>query len=191
MSIKNWKQLLGITIVSSLLLSFVGVQHALARELSFKEMVEVAQKHVVYDPTSGKYTLMMEDIKEDLDELEAEYYLKMGGYVQWQTADNDKLKVRFKVTNESETRTVKAFELYVYATDVWDEPLYGDDIVYYETTEKNVEPGETVYSNYIVIPQRKKISKIYGAVHRVLYSDGRIDEIWGPDLEYMEFDYTK
>lgn len=187
MSIKNWKRLLGITIVSSLLLSSVGVRYALA--ISTEEFLKKMQDRprIVYDADSGKYTF----ITEDSEESEAEYYLKMGGYVQWQTADNDKLKVRFKVTNESEIRTVKAFELYVYATDVWDEPLYGDDIVYYETTEKNVEPGETVYSNYIVIPQRKKISKIYGAVHRVLYSDGRIDEIWGPDLEYMEFDYTK
>lgn len=185
MSIKNWKRLLGITIVSGLLLSFVGVQHASA--IDIEELFKKAQKQVLEGSDSEKHLF----ITEDSDESEAEYYLKMGGYVQWQTADNDKLKVRFKVTNESETRTVKAFELYVYATDVWDEPLYGDDIVYYETTEKNVEPGETVYSNYIVIPQRKKISKIYGAVHRVLYSDGRIDEIWGPDLEYMEFDYTK
>ena len=115
--------------------------------------------------------------------------LEMGGYVQWQNADNNRLKVRFKVTNQSESRTVKAFEIYVYAEDVWGEAIYGDT-VYYATTKKKVPPEETAYSDYITIPQRKSIGTIRAGLHRVLYDDGSVDEFEGSSLDYWRFEYN-
>ena len=118
--------------------------------------------------------------------LESQLSIK---YVQWQNADNNCLKVRFKVINWSSINTVKAFEIYVYAEDVWGEAIYGNS-VYYATTKKKVPPGETVYSDYITIPQRRSIGIIYGGLHRVLYDDGTVDEFEGSSLDYLRFEYN-
>ena len=109
-------------------------------------------------------------------------------YVQWQNADNNRLNVRFKVINWSSIKTVKAFEIYVYAEDVWGEAIYGNT-VYYATTKKKVPPGEAVYSDYITLPQRRSIGIIYGGLHRVLYDDGTVDEFEGSSLDYQRFEY--
>ena len=54
--------------------------------------------------------------------------------------------MRVKVTNTAKRKTIKAFEMYMYAVDVWGDPIYGEDMVYYGTTEKTVSPGQTVYT---------------------------------------------
>ena len=113
------------------------------------------------------------------------------GYMQWQSLDNNRLKVRVKVTNESSNKTVKAFELYVYAEDVWGERLYGDTTVYPGTTEKKIKPGETVYSDYIVIPERRSISTIYCRISRIAYIDGTVREYSSDEKEYVGYEYTK
>ena len=113
------------------------------------------------------------------------------GYMQWQSLDNNRLKVRVKVTNESGTKTVKAFELYVYAEDVWGERLYGDTTVYTGTTEKKIKPGETVYSDYIVIPERRSISTIYCRISRIAFTDGIVREYSSDEKEYVGYEYTK
>ena len=113
------------------------------------------------------------------------------GYMQWQSLDNNRLKVRFKVTNESSTKTVKAFELYVYAEDVWGERLYGDTTVYPGTTEKKIKPGETVYSDYIVIPDRRSISTICCRISRIAFTDGIVREYSSSEKEYIRYEYTK
>lgn len=113
------------------------------------------------------------------------------GYMQWQSLDNNRLKVRVKVTNESSNKTVKAFELYVYAEDVWGERLYGDTVVYTGTTEKKIKPGETVYSDYIIIPERRSISTIYCRISRIAYIDGTVREYSSDEKEYVGYEYTK
>ena len=113
------------------------------------------------------------------------------GYMQWQSLDNNRLKVRVKVTNESSTKTVKAFELYVYAEDVWGERLYGDTTVYTGTTEKKIKPGETVYSDYIVIPDRRSISTICCRISRIAFTDGIVREYSSSEKEYIRYEFTK
>ena len=130
--------------------------------------------------------LDIEKLVIDLNPLDLEL-----GYMQWQSLDNNRLKVRFKVTNESSTKTVKAFELYVYAEDVWGERLYGDTTVYTGTTEKKIKPGETVYSDYIVIPERRSISTIYCRISRIAYIDGTVREYSSDEKEYVGYEYTK
>ena len=94
---------------------------------------------------------------------------------QWQNSSGDKLSFRAKVTNTSRTHTVRAFEFYMYATDVWGDKIYGDSI-YYGTTSKAVKPGQSVFSDYFLLPNRSRISKVWCGVKKVIFSDGTIRE---------------
>lgn len=136
--------------------------------------------------TQASAALDIEKLAVGLELLDLEL-----GYMQWQSLDNNRLKVRFKVTNESSTKTVKAFELYVYAEDVWGERLYGDTAVYTGTTEKKIKPGETVYSDYIVIPDRRSISTICCRISRIAFTDDIVREYSSSEKEYIRYEYTK
>lgn len=94
----------------------------------------------------------------------------------WNTASGNKLKFRFQVTNTSRTRTIKAFEVRVYALDVWGDRIYGDTTYYYNTTTKRVSPGETVYCDYLYLPDGNRIDRIYVCVGRVIFTDGTVHE---------------
>ena len=106
--------------------------------------------------------------------------------MQYENLSGDKLKFRIHLENISRTRTVVAFEIYCYATDVWGEEIYGTS-VYYDTTEKRVTAGTRVYSDYIVIPDRSRICNLYVGVHKIRYSDGEIVEIPNVDYDYWTF----
>lgn len=94
---------------------------------------------------------------------------------QWKNASGDKLSFRAKVTNTSRTHTVRAFEFYMYAIDVWGDKIYGDTI-YYGTTTRTVKPGQSAFSDYFVLPNRSKISKVWCGVKKVIFSDGTVRE---------------
>lgn len=108
-------------------------------------------------------------------------------YGQWKSSGN-KLAMRVKVQNASLNRTVKAFKIYMYATDIWGERLYGDTTVYYETTKKTVKPGETVYCNYVYLPQRKDIDRVYVGIYQVICTDGTLREADKVDYSYWIID---
>lgn len=92
-------------------------------------------------------------------------------YGQWQKANNNILRMRVKVENKHPSKKIKAFELYMYATDVWGERLYGASTVYYGTTKRTIKPGEVVYSDYINLPDRDQIDKVYVGIHRIAFED--------------------
>lgn len=94
---------------------------------------------------------------------------------QWKNASGDKLSFRAKVTNTSRTHTVRAFEFYMYATDVWGDKIYSDSI-YYGTTTRTVKPGQSAFSDYFLLPNRGKISKVWCGVKKVIFSDGTVRE---------------
>ena len=102
--------------------------------------------------------------------------LPEGGYGEWQFVDGDMLRMRVTVENTSPARAVEAFEIYMYATDAWGDPIYGEDYVYYETTEKLVEPFETAMSAYVTMPRASDISRVYAGIHRVKYDNGEVVE---------------
>ena len=104
------------------------------------------------------------------------------GYIQWQDLKDDWFKVRVQVRNCDACLTVKAFEIYMYATDVYGERIYGDDWIYYETTKKNVGPGEVVYSEYFTVPCRSEVDRVYFGINRIVYSDGTV--VNASDIEY-------
>lgn len=110
---------------------------------------------------------------------------------QWQKVSGDKMKARFSVYNPAEAdETVKAFELRVYAKDVWGERIYGPTTYYYWTTKKNVAPGKYVYSDYCTIPDRSEVDKLCVAIKKYVYTDGDIVEIDDEDLKYWEWDVS-
>ena len=80
---------------------------------------------------------------------------------------------------------MKAFELYMYAIDVWGDAIYGEDMVYYATTTTTVAPGKTVYSDYITMPNRSQIDQIYVGISKVIYTDGTVVE--ADNIEYSSW----
>ena len=119
---------------------------------------------------------------------EATLYFKDEAYATWENLSNDKFKIKFQVTNKEYGKTVKAFELYVYAEDTQGNRIYGDTTVYYQTTTRTVSPGKTVYSDDFVIPDRSSIYKVYCGIHKILYADGTTVTIDDIDYWYWTFD---
>lgn len=97
---------------------------------------------------------------------------------------NNRVKVRIKITNGSSYTTIKAFELHLKARDVWGDYIYGDGVYYYWTTKKNVKPGETVYTDWITIPNRKEISKVEIAIKKEVDDCGVITEVPDNELDF-------
>ena len=112
-------------------------------------------------------------------------YIKDGAYATWEYLSGDKLGIKFEVSNQEYGKTVKAFELYVYATDAWGDKIY-DDNVYYGTTTREVAPGKTIYSDRFVIPNQREISSVYCGIHKIMYTDGTIKTI--NSVDYCEWE---
>lgn len=107
-------------------------------------------------------------------------------YGTWKKLSGDKLQMNITVHNISRLKFIKAFELYIYATDVWGEPIYGEDWVYYETTKKDIAPGQSVKSVDFVIPNRSEIETVYCAINKIVYADGTVKEAERP-LNYANW----
>lgn len=120
------------------------------------------------------------------EEIPLEFF--QGGYIEWKDLDDDWFQVRVQVRNNSYDRTIKAFEIYMYATDVYGDRIYGDDWVYYETTKRTVEPRDIVYSEYFQVPRRSEVDRVYFGLHRIVYSDGTVAEASRIDYWYWTMD---
>ena len=104
---------------------------------------------------------------------------------QWQNVGSNQLKFRCQVKNSSGSDTIRAFELYLYPTDVWGNRLIGSDEVYYHTTTKEIKPGQTSYSDYFTIGDRSETANIYVGIKRVVLTDGTVYEY--DDVEYWSW----
>lgn len=111
--------------------------------------------------------------------------LPRGGNGQWKEASGDKLQMRVQVKNESRRRTVEAFKLHIYSTDIWGERDPEEGVVYTSTTIKDVKPGKTAYSDYFVLPGRSMIDRVYVGVKQMRYSDGTVEEIPDYEVDYV------
>ena len=105
---------------------------------------------------------------------------------RWESDSSDVLDLRVQVSNYSRKKTVTAYELYIFAEDLWGNKVFGDSVKIRATFENTINPGETIYSGHMYLPERKKISRFYAAVKRVKLSDGTICENYILD----ESDYT-
>lgn len=107
----------------------------------------------------------------------------------WDKASSNRLKLRIKITNSSPSTTIEAFEIYLKAKDVWGEYIYGDDVHYYWTTERDVKPGATVYTDWITIPDRDRIHEIECGVKREVDEYGSITTLNDWDIKYWTWEY--
>ena len=111
-----------------------------------------------------------------------------GSRCHWKKYSGDKLGVSVEVTNGSRNRTIKAFELYLRAFDVYGDCIHGDTY-YIETTTKKVKPGKEVKSAYFVIPNRSRIDSVQIAISKVVFDDGSVHECDAPD--YWTWEYNR
>ncbi len=110
---------------------------------------------------------------------------------KWDSDATDLLNFRMEVTNYSNSKTITAFEVVYYGTDVWGEWLNGEDHFYAITTEKTVRPGETVTTDYMPINGRSRLDRIYAVIRKVRYSDGTVEQDYSIDensFEYWDID---
>ena len=117
-------------------------------------------------------------------------YFEDSAYAEWYDLSGDEIQIHFQVTNKAKHKTVKAFELYAYATDVWGTRIYGTTAVYYWTTTKNVKPGATIYSDYVTMPDRSEINLIYCGISRIIYADGSVEALEDDEINYFSWSIT-
>ena len=119
------------------------------------------------------------------------FYMQFGddAYMQWKDASGGKLSLRVKLTNTATYTDVMGVELRVRAKDVWGDYIYGDGYYYWWTTEKRFKAGQTVYSDWVTIPDRKRISVIECAIVREVDEFGVITELTDDQVEYWYWNY--
>lgn len=100
-----------------------------------------------------------------------------GSYGEWKYLSGNRLQFHLQVQNTSQTRTIEAYELYVYPEDVWGKRLIPDDEIYVISVNTKLAPGKKHYSSYITMDDAKQIDTVYVAVHRVKYTDGTIKTV--------------
>ncbi|MDR0395857.1 MAG: serine protease [Oscillospiraceae bacterium] len=86
----------------------------------------------------------------------------------------DTLHFWIKVENISKVKTVKAFEMEIYTTDVWGKRLHKGNYSSVWTTIKNIKPGEQAFSDYAAVMYQKETYGVYASIIRVIYTDGTI-----------------
>lgn len=134
--------------------------------------------------------LRLQPSSEEIRKLlakDAGLVIEDGARGTWSKLNGNKMKARFTVTNHSDCETIRAFELYAYAENVWGERIYGDTTVYYWTTKKNVAPGKSVYSDYVTIPDRSEVDKLHVGIKRYVFEDGIVVEHDDADVDYSQW----
>ena len=102
----------------------------------------------------------------------------------WEKRNNDQLAFRCQLQNHGDKKTV-AYELYIYTEDVWGNRLLDEDEVYTFTVMKKLQPEQIGYTEYLLLPDRKDIYKVYVGIKKVKYEDDVIDEY--SDLTYYNW----
>ncbi|GHU68962.1 hypothetical protein FACS1894184_12090 [Clostridia bacterium] len=84
----------------------------------------------------------------------------------------DDLQVFLEVWNRADGKTVKSFDLSIYATDEDDKRIDEDEKDYKGTTAKSISPGKSDWSECITIPDASDAVYIHAIVENVTYTDG-------------------
>ena len=128
--------------------------------------------------TSATGTSYEEDIDEEegLEDpgikTELPLIIPEDSMADWMPGESHYLQFCCQVKNKSKDKTVTSFELYVYAEDSLGQRISDGVLTYKVTTKLTLEPGATGYSDYVSLPYRNDICKIYTAVRKVSFSDG-------------------
>ncbi len=112
-----------------------------------------------------------------------------GNNANWEFLSNDKMKIRFKM--EARFYDVLAYELYLYAEDVWGNKIYGDDVYYYWTTQKTIRKGKTDWSDYCTIPNRSKVYNIYCGIKKRRVDFGDSPAATLSKINFLNFNYSE
>ncbi len=107
-------------------------------------------------------------------------------WAEWEFKSDDKLSLRFEMT-ASKGKSVRSFELYIYAADSRGRRIYGTNQIYHATTEKTIRSGQTDFSDYIIIPKQSQIAFVYCGIKQVTLSDGTIETVPDSQIEYFEW----
>lgn len=161
--------------------------HAVHRFKEMNRLYDNCEDASYCQADSGMQTRLYSYVAREWEELDVALDMPPGSYAQWNTS-GDSLSIRVEVTNTSACRTVSAFELYVYVTDAWDEPIWGENKVRSWTSQQTVSPGATVQSDYVTLPDACATYEVHAAVKRVRYSDGTVAETPDSQLEYSCWD---
>jgi len=102
----------------------------------------------------------------------------------WEKRNNNQLAFRCQLQNNGYRKAV-AYELYIYTEDVWGNRLPDEDEVYTFTVMKKLEKDQVGYTEYLLLPERKNIYKVYVGIKKVRYDDDIIEEF--DDLEYYNW----
>jgi len=103
-----------------------------------------------------------------------------GALADWEMLEDDKLQIRFQVTSRAKEKTIVAFDLYVYATDIAGKKVY-DNNRFFCSTSATIKPGETIYSNAVILPESSRICRVWCGIYEVYYQDGssyRVPNYW-------------
>lgn len=155
----------------ALLVMAVALSMALPGQAAF-DPKSVPKPNPKAKPTVKPFATSTPGLAEEMKHLGVP--LKIGDRGQWKSAGGDKLAFRFQVVNQSWKDTIKAFEIYFYTTNVWGERI--DSGVYTYTDSHEVAPGKTIYTDYVSLPNRSQICKVYAAIHRIIYTTGNVSE---------------
>lgn len=110
------------------------------------------------------------------------------GWLNWTNLSNNRVKMRIKVTNVEQERTVDSFTI-----TAWFEDPYGEEVgcgVEWDTRTK-VKPGATVYSAYVVLSSASKIYTCHFAITRMHCTNGDIIYIDSEDWQYFNYTYDR
>ena len=106
------------------------------------------------------------------------------GYARWEKISGNKLNFRPKVYNHSSGLTMRDVELYYYATDVWGDPVYETNRYYTHTSKLTLKPGEKAYTDWVELPDRSEIDRVYCGIKRLSYSDGTVVEFEDDEIDF-------
>ena len=104
---------------------------------------------------------------------------------RWSPYANDTLGVSFEIRNREYGIGVETVELYVYAEDAQGNKI-GEGV--YPAATKEIEPGHTVYSEYVYLPDRSSIARVYCGIHEVKYTDPRMP-VRTCEVDYHMWEY--
>ncbi len=116
-------------------------------------------------------------------------YIKSDAYAEWYELTGDMIKIHFEISNRPRGKEVEAFDLTIYATNAKGTRIYGDRTFDWRSS-KALDPGDTVYSSYVTLPQWSEVNRLYIGVSSIFYADGTADYFYGDDIkfEFWEFE---
>lgn len=139
-------------------------------------------------PVSNEATVAMQELLfSDRAEIYCEPWipLSVGPQCKWDPVKGvDTFFFRVQVTNNSSSRAIKGFELSCYQTNLWGDRIGGENLVYFMSNKKTVEPGQTVYSDSFNLGSYYSTDTVWVGISKIVFMDGEIREVNPDEIVY-------